>query len=259
MSRMQVVSKGHETGPRREAAQDAVYRWLKQHVLMLPRQEGTFLTEAEVGQATGTSRTPVREAMLRLEADGLLQIVPKKGAFVPPITEADVEAAMQARGVVEDWCVRRAASSGEWLVAELEHLVQEQERLQRQPVAFIECDREFHRTIVRAAGNPILAGFYESLRDRQLRMGLQAIAVSADRVGIVLSEHVAILNGIRSGDPEKAAAAMADHLSNTLLTLHQPMSSWALSRLRGSAEGRAESLAPPGPERLRQRRMRAPR
>src|SRR5215469_7354033 len=107
-----------------EAAQDLVFAWLKKHVVSLPRTEGTFLTEAEVSAATGTSRTPVREAMLRLEADGLLQIVPKKGAFVPPITAADVEAAMQARSLVEDWCVRQAARSGEWLAAELDRLVE---------------------------------------------------------------------------------------------------------------------------------------
>ena len=86
-----------------------VYRWLKQHVLTLPSREGTFLTEAEVCRETGTSRTPVREALLRLEADGLLQIVPKKGAYVPPITEAEIEAVMQARGLVEE-AARRAGS-----------------------------------------------------------------------------------------------------------------------------------------------------
>jgi DNA-binding GntR family transcriptional regulator len=54
-------------------------------------------------------RTPVREALLRPESDGLLQIVPKKGAYVRPITEAEVELVMQARGLDEDWCARRAA------------------------------------------------------------------------------------------------------------------------------------------------------
>src|ERR1700759_3872930 len=89
------------TGGRSEAAQDTVYRWLKQHVLSLPRHEGNFVTEAEVCRAIGISRTPVREAMLRVESDGLLQIVPKKVAYAPPITEAEVESVMQARGLVE--------------------------------------------------------------------------------------------------------------------------------------------------------------
>lgn len=63
----------------------------------MPRHEGVFLTEGAAAAATGTSRTPVREALLRLEAEGFLQIVPKKGAFVPPISDAEVESVMQAR------------------------------------------------------------------------------------------------------------------------------------------------------------------
>src|SRR5262249_7232392 len=149
-------------GQRTESAQDVVYRQLKQHVLTLPRHEGTFLTEAEVCRALGMSRTPVREALLRVESDGLLQIVPKKGAYIPPVTEAEIESVMQARGLVEDWCARRAALSRESCSGELQGLMRRQKELQPDPVAFIECDREFHRTIVRAAGNPVLVSFYES-------------------------------------------------------------------------------------------------
>lgn len=212
-------------------AQDAAYRWLKRHVATLPRHEGTFLTEAEVSEATGTSRTPVREALLRLEAEGFLQIVPKKGAFVPPITDAEVEAVMQARGLVEDWCVRRTAPIAESLALELELLVDKQQSLQDNAVQFIECDRDFHRTIVRTAGNPVLAEFYESLRDRQVRMGLRAIAASEERTRIVLTEHMAIVEGVRSADPARAAAALAAHLSGTLAALHLPsVARWVPTR-----------------------------
>jgi DNA-binding GntR family transcriptional regulator len=203
-------------------AQDAAYRWLKRHVATLPRHVGTFLTEAGVAEAMGTSRTPVREALLRLEAEGFLQIVPKKGAFVPSITDAEVEAVMQARGLVEDWCVRRTAPVAESLALDLERLVNQQEALQDNAYQFIECDRDFHRTIVRTAGNPVLAEFYESLRDRQVRMGLRVIAASEERTRIVLSEHTAIVEGVRSADPARAAAAVAVHLSGTLAALHLP-------------------------------------
>ena len=219
MKSLQATMNHSFMGQQADSAQDVVYRWLKQHVLTLPRHEGTFLTEAEVCRAIGISRTPVREALLRLESDGLLKIVPKKGAYVPPVTEAEVEAVMQARGLVEDWCVRRAAVSNEPLAAQLERLVSQQEEFQQTPVKFIEYDREFHRAIVRSAGNPILADFYESLRDRQLRMGLLAIAASEARSGTVLAEHTAIVQAVRLGDPERAAAAMALHLSNTLVAL----------------------------------------
>ena len=205
-----------------EAAQDIVFAWLKKHVVSLPRTDSTFLTEAEVCRATGMSRTPVREALLRLEADGFLQIVPKKGAFVPPISEREVEAIMQARGLVEDFCVRRAVHLAEFLAPELDRLLAEQEKRQKSPVEFIELDREFHRAILRAADNPILADFYESLRDRQMRMGLHAIAASEQRMDSVLAEHQAIAQGVRSGDADQAAEAMAQHLTKTLAVLCLP-------------------------------------
>lgn len=229
------MSTMRAVGQKRASAQDHAYRWLKEHVAGLPRYEGTFLTEGAVSESTGLSRTPVREALLRLEAEGFLQIVPKKGAYVPPITDAEVEAVMQARGLVEDWCVRRAAPLAESLSVELDSLVARQRTLLGTPVEFIECDREFHRTIVRAAGNPVLADFYESLRDRQVRMGLRAIAASAERSAVVLREHAAIVDGVRGGDPGTAAAAVTAHLSGTLAALHLPsVSHWVTNAEEGA-------------------------
>ncbi|WP_131739320.1 GntR family transcriptional regulator [Actinomadura roseirufa] len=206
----------------RESAQDTTYRWLKRHIASLPRHEGTFLTEAEVCEATGTSRTPVREALLRLETEGFLTIMPKKGAFVPPVSDADIEAVMQARELVEDWCVRRAAPLAAALVPELEELIGRQEGLMDDPVGFIDCDRAFHRAIVRSAGNQVLAEFYETLRDRQVRMGLRAIAATEDRARVVLAEHTAIVAAVRSGDPLRSAEALAAHLGGTLAALRLP-------------------------------------
>ncbi|GAA3072504.1 GntR family transcriptional regulator [Streptosporangium carneum] len=201
---------------------------MKHHIGSLPRHEGTFLTEAEVCEATGMSRTPVREALLRLETEGFLQIMPKKGAFVPPVSDAEIEAVMQARELVEDWCVRRAVPLADSLAPELERLVDRQETLLEDHLAFIECDRAFHRAIVRAAGNPVLAEFYETLRDRQVRMGLRAVAAAEDRARTVLAEHAAIVEGIRSGDAARAASALAAHLNGTLAVLRTPsVANWS--------------------------------
>ncbi len=216
----------------RESAQDSTYRWLKHRIGSLPRHESTFLTEAEVCEATGMSRTPVREALLRLETEGFLRIMPKKGAFVPPVSDAELEAVMQARELVEDWCVRRAIPLAAGLAQELQELVSRQEGLLEDQLAFIECDRAFHRAIVRTAGNPVLAEFYETLRDRQVRMGLRAIAAAEDRARVVLAEHTAIVEGIRSGDPVRAASALAAHLSGTLAVLRLP----AVAHWAGAAE-----------------------
>jgi DNA-binding GntR family transcriptional regulator len=221
MNLMRADKKGSRNA-KPQAAQDVVFAWLKKHVVSLPRTDSTFLTEAEVCRATGMSRTPVREALLRLEAEGFLQIVPKKGAFVPPITEREVEAIMQARGLVEDFCLRRTVQLAQFLAPELDRLLEKQEQQQKSPLDFIELDREFHRAIVRAADNPILADFYETLRDRQMRMGIYAITASEQRIDNVLAEHRAIAEGVRSGDADQATAAMAEHLTKTLSVLRLP-------------------------------------
>ncbi|RKN37022.1 GntR family transcriptional regulator [Streptomyces hoynatensis] len=205
------------------SAQDQTYRWLKQHIARVPRHDGTFLTEAEVARTAGTSRTPVREALLRLEAEGFLRIVPKKGAFVPPIPDAEVRAVMQARGLIEEWCVRQAAATGGAAFhARLDGLLAEQTRLIGDPVAFIERDRAFHRAVVGQAGNPVLAGFYESLRDRQVRMGLRAVADDEERARAVLAEHAAIVEALRAGEAAGAAAALTAHLAATAAALDLP-------------------------------------
>ncbi|MEV8637130.1 GntR family transcriptional regulator [Streptosporangium sp. NPDC051023] len=195
------------------------YNWIKEHIGGIPRDEGTFLTEGAIAEAAGTSRTPAREALLRLEAEGLLQIVPKKGAFVPPISDADMQAAMQARELVESWCIRQVSPASPELLAVLERLLDAQRQLLDDPGAFIDCDRAFHRTIVRHAGNPLLQEFYESLRDRQVRMGLRAVGASKDRAEMVIAEHGAIVDALRSGNPRNAADALTDHLSSTLRAL----------------------------------------
>lgn len=204
-------------------AQDSTYRWLKTHIAGLPCGEGTFLTEAEVATTAGTSRTPVREALLRLEAEGLVQILPKKGAFVPPISDRDIGDVMEARALVEEWSVRRIAAAYRSLAPELTALVDdlgvvlgEQSDAIDDPIAFIELDRAFHRALVQAAGNAVLESFYESLRDRQMRMGLHAVAAAEDRARRVLTEHRAIVQALRARNEDRAARAVRSHLDNTL-------------------------------------------
>lgn len=196
------------------------YEWLKQHISSIPRTDSVFLSESEIAAATQTSRTPVREALLRLDTEGFVQIIPKRGILVPAISDPEVNAAMEARQLLEDWCVRRSAAVAELLVPDLEKLLTEQAGLIDDPRRFIEADRAFHRVIVAQAGNPVVTGFYESLRERQVRMGLSALAGTEGRPAVVLDEHRAIVEALRGGDPEAAATALRTHLASTLRTLN---------------------------------------
>lgn len=95
----------------------------------------------------------------------------------------------------------RAADAA--FLGELERILAEQEALLDDPVGFIDRDRAFHRAIVRQAGNLVLAEFYETLRERQIRMGVRAIASQENRARTVLDEHAAIVRALAEGMPAR--------------------------------------------------------
>jgi DNA-binding GntR family transcriptional regulator len=202
------------------AAPESAYNWLKNTILTLPRHEEMFVSEAEIASATGTSRTPAREALLRLESEGLLRRVPYKGAYVPALSDSDVEAVMQARRVIEEWSVTQVAPNAGQVPGRLHALVDCQEA-DSDAVEFIAHDLEFHTLVIRAAGNPLLHDFYRSLRERQMRMGVRIIVHDAARKEQVLVEHRAIVEAIAAADPDAAVRAVREHLDTTLRSMKQ--------------------------------------
>src|SRR6185436_19852515 len=134
-----------------------VYVYVKERLLDGTFPGGALLSENELSQQLGLSRTPVRQAFVQLEAEGLLELYPKRGALVVPIAASEVEDVFEARLLVEEHCARRAAGAGPALGAELDDAIAEQERAVAAGTAgFAEADRHFHRAIVAAAGNAIL-------------------------------------------------------------------------------------------------------
>lgn len=203
------------------SAPELAYEWLKNTIITLPRTEEMFLTEAQVAASSGISRTPVREALLRLEAEGFVRRVPHKGAFIPALSDSDVDMTMQARSVVEEWSVNNVAATPGLLPDKLRVILELQEN-DSDPVQFIAHDLEFHTAIISATGNPLLKDFYSSLRVRQMRMGVRIVLTDHDRIQQVLVEHRAILDAIGGKDPDAAVQAVREHLRTTLQSMKQP-------------------------------------
>lgn len=214
---MSIFEKPPQTAP------ETAYQWLRDEISALPWDQEAFLSENAIAEASGISRTPVREALLRLEAAGLVRRVPHKGAYVPALTGDDIEGMMEVRRVIEDWAVRKIAGSGA-PVEELDRLLLEQEAALDDPVAFIEADVRFHQCILAAANNPVFEEVYASQRFKQLRMGVKAVTGNAGRSDHVLAEHRAIVEALRDGTAEAAAAAVRSHLDTTLGALKAPRS-----------------------------------
>ncbi|MFF8814146.1 GntR family transcriptional regulator [Streptomyces pactum] len=195
-------------------AAERVYAHVKQAVLDRRYEGGTLLTEGGLADAVGVSRTPVREALLRLEAEGLLKLYPKKGALVLPVSAQEIADVVETRLLVEEHAVRRAVPAPEPLVTRLEELLEEQRRhaATGDLAALAVSDRCFHAEIVRNAGNAILARLYDQLRDRQLRMGVAVMHAQPDRVAKNIAEHTEILDALRAGDADGAASVVRRHV-----------------------------------------------
>ncbi|UYQ63346.1 GntR family transcriptional regulator [Streptomyces peucetius] len=195
-------------------AAERVYTHIKQAVLDRRYEGGTLLTEGELAEAVGVSRTPVREALLKLEVEGLIKLYPKKGALVLAVSAQEIRDVVETRLLVEEFAVRKAVPAPAALVARLEELLAEQRRHADAGdlASFAVSDRCFHAEIVKHAGNEILSRLYDQLRDRQLRMGVAMMQALPDRVSRNYEEHSEILDRIKAGDAEGAAGCVRGHL-----------------------------------------------
>lgn len=201
--------------PARGAAKDRAYDHTKRRILSGEFAGGTLLSEGEVAAALGVSRTPVREAFLRLEAEGLMRLYPKRGALVVPVSADEVRDVLETRLLVECHAVRRAAADGPGLAPALAEALARQERLAAgdDHVAFAAADRDFHRLLVAAAGNAILLRLYDSLRDRQQRMNAESVARRGGLAARFVDEHRAVADAVARGDADAAEAALVAHLA----------------------------------------------
>jgi DNA-binding GntR family transcriptional regulator len=201
-------------------ATERAYAFTKGRVLDSTFAGGELITEGEVAEALGMSRTPVREAFLRLEGEGLLRLYPKRGALVVPVSVGEVEAVMETRLLVERFALDKLLSGGPApsIADALDVAIAEQEERAGagDPDGFVALDREFHTTFVTAAGNPIVAGLYDTLRDRQRRMIITSLLVDRKRIDSILVEHRALAAAIRSGELDRALTVLDAHLRGTL-------------------------------------------
>jgi DNA-binding GntR family transcriptional regulator len=203
---------------RSRQAAPQVFEVLRERIVALELAPGTVLSRAELAEAFGLSQTPIRDALIRLGEEGLVDIYPQHATVVSRI---DVPAAVQShflRRAIECEVVRTlAAAPDAALLERLRAQVDVQAALagENSHLEFIEADRAFHRLMIEAAGVPEL---YDLVRrrsghvDRLRRLHLY----SAGKMRTILRDHRRIVEAIGSGDGEAAQAAVREHLSGTL-------------------------------------------
>lgn len=200
-----------EDEPRSAAGR--AYRYVKERLLDGRYAGGALLSENELSRELGMSRTPVRQAFLQLETEDLVQLYPRRGALVRPISPSEADDVIEARLLIETHCARRVAAHGTELAAALREAIAHQERtLSEGGTGFTVADREFHRAIVAANHNPILLRQYDALRDRHQRITATLVARDPARVARFIAEHRAIAEAFERGDARAAARLTAAHL-----------------------------------------------
>lgn len=212
---MSVVSSSSQDRPAVQSAAQRAYAHVKERLLDGRFPGGTLLSENALARELGISRTPLRQAFGQLEAEGLVELYPRRGALVVPISASEADDVHEARELIECHCARRAAEAGGAdLTSQLEDAISAQERaLSSAGVGFARADRAFHRAIVAAAGNALLARSYDALADRHQRIAATTVARDPSRIERFISEHRQITAALAAGEGEKAAELLREHLS----------------------------------------------
>lgn len=201
--------------PENVPAKDFAYSYVKGLIIDLTLPPGHIMTEMDVARVTGLSRTPVREAFLRLDAERLIQLLPRRGALVTVVTARQIRELSQTRLILELHAVQEICAREIAMEAVLRPLVERQEKLVAEKAGYpeiIACDREFHLSIVRAVGNTELTELYSSMGDRQQRTGVASFLAQRGRAQQAAEHHRALAEAIIRLDRPAAEEMLRIHL-----------------------------------------------
>lgn len=196
------------------SASALIYQTLRREIISLQRKPGEPIIEKEIGSTFGVSRTPIREAILRLAAEQLVEIVPQSGTFVARIPLSALPEAIVIRRALEEVAVRTAAQ-----MASRSQIAGLEANLERQREAveagdqdgFHEADEAFHAALAEAAGYPGIWMVVQQVKvqvDRYRHLTLP----QPGRMERLVSEHSAIARAIRDHDADRAVSCLDAHL-----------------------------------------------
>jgi DNA-binding GntR family transcriptional regulator len=200
--------------PAAGSAAARAYDFAKWAILNAVYSGGDVITEGGLAHEVGVSRTPVREALLRLEVEGLVKLHPKKGAVVSEFSMHEVEDVLEARALVENHTAAKSFARRATLLPQVErsHAEMKRRRRERDTAGFTNADREFHELIVDAADNAVLSSIYRMLRERQTLFTSVMVRGREDRMDAAIAEHERVLEALRGDDEKAFCRVVNEHL-----------------------------------------------
>lgn len=199
-----------------KSAADRVYLEVKELILTSEIPGGELISEGEIAERCDVSRTPVREAFLRLESEGWMRLFPKRGALIVPIGDGEAADIVEARILLETNAVRSVVAHPESVARLIESLhtnLAAHRDSTSDDAEFARVDAEFHQLIVGCGGNELLAGFFATLGERHRRMTTTSLHRDAGVSARIFDDHAELIAAIERGDAEAFSSSLTNHLS----------------------------------------------
>jgi len=200
----------------------SIHARIRDDIVTLRLRPGVRLSENELALRFGTSRAPVREALIRLVEEGLIEVLPQRGSFVSRISLAAMQRARFVREALEIAVIRRAAERGLSPAAQKKIMASlaDQENAQSDPETFTLADDAFHRAFADDIGIAQIWPVLDREKSQFDRIRFLSLPVRTP-VESLIAQHKGILEAVLNRDPESAEAAMRVHLSEVLKITEQ--------------------------------------
>jgi len=197
---------------------DQVYTAIRERITSGSLARGARVHQEDLAEELGVSRTPVREALRRLAAEGLVEMRTNRGARVADVDQAGMRVSYEARTVIEPGAARLAAVQRlDEPLARMRAAVAAQRRSLRNVQRSFEANREFHLALAAASGNEFLSQFAERLWVARIGETIYERQVQTqERMLLDVREHEQILEAIEAGDGRRAESLTRRHLADAM-------------------------------------------
>ncbi len=198
----------------KQSQSDKAYEILKWKILNSELALGQLYTEMELCEVSGLGRSPVRNALFRLNHDRLIKVVPRKGMFIRGWSTDELKSVMESRLILESATAGMAAKNAtSEQIKYLDQLMNDADKFleKKDRKSLMRVDHDFHIGLADASGNPVLAELIGSLKQRSNPLWFLRIT-GRDKLEVVQTEHRAILEAVKKADPEAAVKALRDHI-----------------------------------------------
>lgn len=186
-------------------------------------EPGSMHSEQSIAATMAISRTPIREALLQLRQEGLVEFIPHRGVRVSEIDPDHLVRVFEFRAAIESYCAAQLAlKANPEFLADLNGELERQRELIRKDdrLAWVQANMDFHTKLVAAGGNNLMLEAMAPLGSHTMRIGYR-MNYRRERMEESLYEHSSVVDAIRRRDPERASSLAAEHLYITKVLMKQ--------------------------------------